>query len=615
MESAAAGTVKTQIPARLDRLPWTRFHWLVVYALGFVWILDGLEVTIVGALGSRLQEKGALGLSAFQIGAAGSIYIAGACVGALFFGYLTDRLGRKKLFMITLGVYLTATVATAFTSSFLTFAICRFFTGAGIGGEYSAINSAIDELIPARVRGWTDLAINGSFWVGTMAGATLTLLLLNTSIFATDIGWRLAFGLGAVLGLGILYVRRNLPESPRWLMTHGRVNEAEKIVSEIEERVKRDAGVDTLPEPEGEIEIHPRDSTGFGEIARTMIREYPRRTTLGFTLMTSQAFLYNALFFTYAIALTQFYGVSSGSTGLYLIPFGVGNFLGPLILGRFFDTVGRRPMIAGSYAFAGIGMAITAYLFKQDVLSATSQTVCWVVIFFFASAGASAAYLTVSEVFPMEVRAMAIALFYAIGTAIGGITGPLLFGKLIGTGNRDNLFYGYMAAAVLMLIAAAVELRLGVRAEQKSLEEIAPPLSAETEGDDADAAPERPAHPPARPRHTLGPAATPRFGGRSGTGPGLWVPMQNTGIYGENLVVRPEVDAIVIALEAAPEPLDRRTLATAVGAKFWGPGRFRRALIVAVSEGRVTPAGRGRWKSGGPPAEPRPPSIRGAPTH
>ncbi len=471
--------VETTVPARLDRLTWSRFHWLVILALGSVWILDGLEVTIVGAVSGQLENPATLGLSPSQIGMIGSIYVAGACLGALGFGYLTDRYGRKKLFLVTLGLYLVATTATAFSWSFATFAICRFFTGAGIGGEYSAINSAIDEMIPARVRGWVDLGINGSYWLGTAVGAIASIYLLNTSNFAIDVGWRIGFGIGATLALGILLVRRFLPESPRWLMTHGRADEAEEIVSSIEERVQRETGEPPQPEPDESIEVHQRETVGFGEILTAVFGDYRRRSVLGFTLMMSQAFFYNAIFFTYALVLTNFYKVPAASIGWYLLPFAIGNFLGPLLLGRLFDKVGRRVMIASTYAISGIGLTIVGYLFQQDAVSATGLTVGWSVIFFFASAGASAAYLTVSEIFPMETRAMAIAFFYACATAVGGITGPWLYGHNIATGNRTTVFYGYLLGAGLMVLGAIAEIFLGVDAEGEALEDVASPITAE----------------------------------------------------------------------------------------------------------------------------------------
>ena len=454
-ESMAEGRIiETKIPARLDRLPWARWHWMVLIGLGTVWILDGLEVTIVGTISSRLTEKGSgISISDGQIGQAAAIYVAGACVGALFFGWLADRLGRKKLFLITLAVYLVATVATAFSGSFLVFAICRFFTGAGIGGEYAAINSAIDELIPARVRGTVDLIINGSFWLGTAAGAALSIVLLNEDIFAADVGWRLAFGLGAVLGVGILLVRRNVPESPRWMFIHGKADEADELVGGHRapgQGVRRRLASSRRRE----VDQGPRagDASASSRSPRRCSAPTRGGPIVGLSLFIGQAFLYNAVFFTYALVLTKFYDVKPASVGYYIIPFAIGNFLGPLVLGRLFDSVGRKPMIAGTYILSGVLLIVTAFLFKADVWTAQSQTAAWCVIFFFASAGASSAYLTVSEIFPMETRALAIAFFYAVGTAVGGITGPLLFGKLIETGKETNVFWGYILGASLMIV-------------------------------------------------------------------------------------------------------------------------------------------------------------------
>jgi len=478
MSQTELRTISTTIPARMDRLPWARWHWLVVVGLGTVWILDGLEVTIVGAIAGRLTEKSSgLGLSSGQVGQAAAIYVAGACVGALFFGYLTDRFGRKKLFMITLGLYLAATVATAFSFSPLYFFVCRFFTGAGIGGEYAAINSAIDELIPARRRGVVDLAINGSYWLGTAFGAVLTVFLLNTAIFPADLGWRLAFGLGAVLGLTILLVRRNVPESPRWMFIHGQDKEAETEVADIEKAVEEQTGKDLDPVPDDKaIEIHQRRSTGFGEIVRVAVTKYPKRFVLGLSLFIGQAFLYNAVFFTYALVLTKLLKVPDDIAPWSLVPIAIGNFLGPLLLGRFFDSVGRRFMISLTYIGSGVLLVATGILFDLRILDAMWLTVCWVVVFFFASAGASSAYLTVSEIFPMETRAMAIAFFYAVGTGLGGIIGPLLFGVLVEQG-ISAVAVGYFIGAGLMIAAGLVEVFLGVDAERKSLEDIADPLS------------------------------------------------------------------------------------------------------------------------------------------
>jgi MFS family permease len=467
----------SDVPARLDRLPWSGFHRLVVAALGITWILDGLEVTLAGSVAAALQTSPRLHLTAEQVGLTGSAYLIGAVLGSLYFGHLTDRLGRKKLFNVTLGVYLAATAATAFSWNFESFLFFRFLTGAGIGGEYSAINSAIQELIPARLRGRTDLAINGSFWIGAAAGALVSVPLLDHTLVGPDLGWRLAFGSGAVLGLFILYLRRFLPESPRWLMIHGREGEARTVVEEIEARVIA-SGHRELPPYEPTLSLGDPHHLTLGSVARTLLKHYPDRTALGLVLMASQAFIYNAIFFTYALVLTKFYGVAADRVGLYILPFALGNFLGPLLLGPLFDTVGRKPMIAITYTLSGVLLAVTAQLFQMGLLSATTQTALWTAVFFFASAAASAAYLTVGECFPLEIRALTIALFYAFGTLLGGVGGPWLFGVLIQHGGRGEIVYGYFFGAAVMVLAALVELRLGVKAERRSLEDVAPPLSS-----------------------------------------------------------------------------------------------------------------------------------------
>jgi MFS family permease len=473
--------VVTDIPARLDRLPWSSWHWRIVIALGITWVLDGLEVTIVGTLGGRLTEPEALGLTDVQVGSIGSFYIVGAVLGALVFGWLTDRLGRKKLFMVSLGWYTLFTVLSGFAVDYPTFALCRFLTGMGIGGEYAAINSAIDELIPASRRGWTDLAINSSWWIGTMVGSALSLLLLDPRIFPISLGWRIAFFLGAFIALAVLWVRRDLPESPRWLMTHGRVAEAEVVVRQIERSVRRSLRGKPLPPPSGtKVTIDTGRTTSLREVLRTMVRRYPSRTLLAFTLMVTQAFLYNAIFFTEALVLTRFFGVPSGSVGLYIFPFAIGNLLGPWLLGSLFDSIGRKPMIALTYILSGVLLIVTGVWFMEGRLNATTITICWSVIFFFASAGASSAYLTTSEVFPIEIRAMAIAVVYSVGTLVGGGVAPVLFGALIETGSPERVFYGYLLGASLMIIGGVVELIVGVSAERRSLEDIAPPLSAVT---------------------------------------------------------------------------------------------------------------------------------------
>ncbi len=477
--SPEMGRITTDIPARMDRLPWARWHWMIVIGLGTVWILDGLEVTIVGNLSAVLKDgKTGLGLSSSDIGLAGAIYVAGACLGALFFGQLTDRFGRKKLFMITLMVYLTGTVLTAFSMNPMFYFACRFITGTGIGGEYAAINSAIDELIPAKYRGRIDITINGSFWVGAAAGALLTIPLTDPTKVNPEFGWRFAFALGAILAVGVLFVRRSVPESPRWLFIHGRDEEGEKIVRDIEHTIEKEDHI-TLDGVDETLTIRQRRTISMGEIAHTVFALYPKRTILCLSLFAGQAFLYNAFFFTYGDSLTTFLDVKQ--TGWYIAAFAASNFAGALLLGPLFDKVGRVPMIAGTYIISGVMLAGTGMVLGD--LSALTLTLFGMAIFFFASAGASAAYLTASEVFPMETRALCIAFFYAVGTAIGGIAGPLYFGHLIDAATKSKditgIVPGYYLGAALMVGAGIVAIFLGVKAEGQTLENIAKPLTAE----------------------------------------------------------------------------------------------------------------------------------------
>ena len=475
---AAAEQVETNIPQRLDRLPWSSWHTKMVIALGITWLLDGLEVTLAGSLASVLKDKNALGLTNLQVGATATGYLAGAVIGALFFGWLTDRLGRKKLFLITLALYLSATAATAFSWGFWSFLLFRILTGSGIGGEYAAINSAIDELVPAAVRGNVDLVINATFWIGAALGAGGTLLLLNSGVVSPTFGWRFAFGTGAVLGLIILALRKSVPESPRWLMLRGRETEAEKIVSEIEQNVSSHKG--PLKEPEGNLHIAVRDHTPLKDVWKAMIHDQPKRSLLGLALMVGQSFFYNAVFFTYGLVLTQFFKVPGRRVSVYILPLALGNFVGPLVLGRFFDSIGRKKMITATYGAAGLLLIGSAIMFRIGAVGALGQGIWFTAIFFIASSAASSAYLTVSEVFPLEIRAFAISIFYAIGTLAGGVGAPILFAKLISSGSRAQVFWGYLLGAALMLIGAGTELKLGVNAERQSLESISTPLQANT---------------------------------------------------------------------------------------------------------------------------------------
>ena len=470
--------IETDVPARMDRLPWSPWHWLIVSALGVTWILDGLEVTLAGALGVMLKNPQALALTDAQVGESASCYLIGAVLGALVFGYGTDRLGRKRLFYVTLSVYLIFTAATAFSWNFASYAIFRALTGAGIGGEYAAINSAVDELIPARLRGQVDLIINSTYWLGAALGAGATVVLLDPRHFPVWLGWRFAFGIGALLGLVVLFFRHWVPESPRWLMTHGRLEEAEKIVSDVEAKAT-DGHPETLPPLDGrKTRLKERDHTPWPEIGRAIFHEHRRSSLLGLSLMVAQAFFYNAIFFTFAQVLEKYYHIPGNRGSWYLFVFALGNACGPLVIGHLFDTVGRKPMIAGTYALSGVLLAVTGWMFNRGMLTATTQTAAWTAIFFIASSAASAAYLTVSEIFPLEIRALAIAIFYAVGTLVGGVAAPTLFGYLIGKDARVYLFGGYLLGAALMVAAAGVELLIGVKAEGQSLENIAAPLAS-----------------------------------------------------------------------------------------------------------------------------------------
>jgi MFS family permease len=594
-------TIVTDVPARLDRLPWSRFHWRIVIGLGTVWILDGLQVTVIGSIAPRMTEAGSgIHLTTADIGTGAALYVAGACLGALFFGHLTDRYGRKKLFMLTLGLYVLASVATAFAFSAWYFFLFRALTGFGIGGEYSAINTAIDELIPARNRGRVDLAINGSFWVGAGIGSVASLLFLDKSLFAANVGWRLAFAVGAVLGLGILLVRRNVPESPRWLFIHGYEVEAERIVDQIEAEVRADTG-EQLPPPGQRIAIRQREAIPFREIAAVAARRYPKRAVLGLALFVGQAFMYNAVTFDLGTILSRYFGVGSSSVPIFMVIFAAGNFLGPLLLGRLFDTVGRIPMISGTYLASSALVVVLGLLLRDGSLTRWSFEALVVVTFFFASAGASSAYLTVSEVFPMETRALAIALFYAIGTAIGGISGPLLFGHFIHSGSVNQVATGFFIGAAAMALGGVAELLFGVRAEGRSLEGIARPLTA-LELEQNGAEPAEPVEPAARERAARIDDRRTRRRDRESSGLRRYRPGTGSSFYSPGMLgtagtssryaamAEEDLDREIEALERALDqtgPVAEAGLENAVRGRRWGPGRFDGALREAVEEGRA----------------------------
>jgi MFS family permease len=473
--------VRSTIPARLDRLGWSPFHTRMVCGLGAAWILDGLQITIASSVTGVLTQPQTLDMTSTQVGLIASIYLVGELVGALVFGRLSDQLGRKRLLITTLLLYLLGTGAAAFVTGHHTgwlvfFYATRFVAGMGIGGQYAAINSAIDEMMPSKYRGRVDIWINGTYWVGAILGSFAALIFLNA--FAINVGWRLAFLMGPVLALVVIIVGRTLPESPRWLMTHDRVEEAELELAKIEEAARK-AGQTVEPvDDSAALELVPEKKYGYLRFLRLAFRTYPKRAVLGATLMITQSFLYNAIFFTYGLVLTQFYGVSATSVPLYGLAFSIGNLLGPLVLGRLFDTVGRKIMISGTYLLSGFLLAVSAFLFDNGSLTATTQTLMWVVIFFFASAGASSAYLTVSETWPIEIRSEAIAVFFAIG-CIAGALGPAFYGALIGDGSsRTGLFIGYLVGAGIMMIGGLVEIAFGVAAEGKSLEAVTKPLTA-----------------------------------------------------------------------------------------------------------------------------------------
>ena len=603
-EKVELGTIKTDVPARLDRLPWARFHWMVVVGLGSVWILDGLEVTMVGNVAARMTEEGSgIDMTAGQIGTAGAIYVLGACVGAIVFGQLTDRFGRRKLFLITLVLYLVATVATAFSFSAWYFFLVRFLTGAGIGGEYAAVNSAIDELIPARVRGRIDLIINGSYWLGAAGGAATTLLFLNTDILPKMIGWRLAFAVGMLLAIFVFVVRKNVPESPRWLFIHGRNDEAERIVGVIEDGIEAETS-QTLPPPKKTITVRQRKTISFVEIMKVAFTIYPKRAILCLVLFVGQAFLYNGITFNLGTIFSGFYGVAAASVPIFIILWSLSNFAGPVVLGRLFDTIGRKPMISFSYLGSAVVAVALAFVFNGEVGGEWLFLLILVVCFFLASSGASAAYLTVSEIFPMETRALAIAFFYAVGTAAGGIAGPLLFGGMIESGDRSQVAWAFCIGAAVMALGGVAELLFGVKAEGADLEDIARPLTAE-DAEGAESAAESGSELTERSDRAGSAAAAESSAGpeagsrreRLRPGPG------SAGVYApwpsvSSRDVPPEVSANevngIIDFVRDMEPVGEVELYRAIGARRWGPGRFRAAVREAVRQGAVHRNRRGR---------------------
>ncbi|MGH3698003.1 MAG: MFS transporter [Pseudonocardiaceae bacterium] len=487
--TVASGAVRSAIPARLDRLPWSPFHTRITLALGVCWILDGFEILIAANVGEKLAEPDRLGLSPTGIGLIATVYLIGQVVGALVFGQLSDRLGRRRLFFVTLTIYFTGSALTAFVIGNSVFSLIflyltRFIAGAGIGGEYAAVNSAIDELTPARYRGRVDIAVNGTYWLGAAIAGAVQLPLLSGAI-DPSYDWRIAVLIGPLLAIPIVFLRRNVPESPRWQIMHGRSHDAEKSIEAIEQEVQR-TGTILLPLDDSHaINIEPVDKAGYLTLLRVLFRTYPERSTLGAVMMITQSFLYNAIFFTYATVLVTFFHIDKGRTAIYLIPFAVGNVIGPLVLGPLFDKIGRRKMISRTYVLSGLMLVGSACIFQAGGFTAWTQTLAWCVIFFFASAGASAAYLTVSEIFPMEVRAKAIAVFFAIAQASGSIA-PVFYGSLIDKQNPNpsSLFWGYIVGAVVMIIGGVVAFLLAVDAENKSLEDVALPLSVKSRDSD-----------------------------------------------------------------------------------------------------------------------------------
>jgi MFS family permease len=464
--------VRSLIPARLDRLPWSRFHRNVILALGVTWVLDGVEISLASAIADVLRRPDTLGFTAQTVGIGASVYLFGEVVGALYFGRLSDRYGRRKLFIVTLALYLVANAMTALAWTVWPFVATRFVAGMGIGGEYAAIHSAIDELMPARMRGRIDLFVAATYWAGALVAAAAQMLLLNPAIVPVNWGWRLGLLLGPIIGASIWKWRRHIPESPSWLLTHGQAEAAEVSLRAIEAEIVAQGHDLPTPDPALAVAIRPNPVTSYRALARVLLERYPRRFVLGTSLMVTQSFLYNAVFFTYAMILVDFYAVPSSTVPTFIVPFALGNLLGPITLGRFFDTIGRRRMIASTYLVSGLLLGITGWLFAQQYLTAVTQTVAWCVIFYVASAAASSAYLTVGEIFPLSMRAQAIALFLSIAQLCGGVVAPSLFAALIASHDRSRLAVGYYIGAALMLLGATTAAWLGIDAEGKALETL-----------------------------------------------------------------------------------------------------------------------------------------------
>jgi MFS family permease len=442
----------------------------VVAVLSVTWLLDGLEGSLGGSLAGALKGSSGLSFTDGELGLISSFYLAGAVAGALIFGYLADRFGRRKLFTWTLLLYVCATAATGLSWNLFGFTLFRVLTGAGIGGEYAAINSAVDEIVPARLRGRIDLWINGTFWVGIILGGVACTVFLSPLMFRNELGWRLAFFTGVPLGVLVLFMRRYIPESPRWLIAHGGTNAAELVMASIESSVARQFGKRAIACDSIRLPVYAEST--FRRALRLVVGPYRRRSLLCFGLMAAQAFFYNSVFFSLALVLLRYYGLPAARVGFFFIPIAAANCLGPMLLGPLFDTIGRKRMIAATYCASGVLLFVGSWLFYADRLTLVSQVAWWSAIFFFASTAASSAYLTVSEVFPQEIRASAIAIFYAFGTIAGGVFGPLIFGRILGSGTRGLLFVGYGFGALVMVATGLAQARWGIAAERRSLEEL-----------------------------------------------------------------------------------------------------------------------------------------------